>query len=430
MIISVITLFPELYQAFTNTSLIARARSAGLLTIDVSNIFDLVKAKERIDSPTFGHGSGMLIKPEIVEKAIVRQEGLYGKGLKVFFSPSGKKLNQDLLRSFAQRVQDNHLILLPARYEGMDCRVEQYYADETISLGDFVLMGGDIPAMALIEGVTRLVPGVVGKAESVELDSFMGPFVDYPHYTDPVDWKGLVVPEVIRSGNHKELETWRKDTAAFLTVTRHFDWLRSHVSDKGDISLAAKFIPSHYAVLMHDQVFLENGREGTSSVTSIDIHDIARSAKTYGIKNYYIVTPLADQQKIIKKLLEFWNTNAGIEYNPSRHAALESVILKNSLDEVIEEIKQKEACDPLLIATAAKEQPGVVKINYNEQERIWALKRPILIIFGTARGLATSVIEKCNFAFDSIRGFSTFNHLSVRSAASIVFDRWLGINRR
>ena len=262
MRISIVTLFPALYEPFLSTSLVHRAVQAGHVTFAVDDLLSHAAPKERIDSPTFGHSAGMLIKPEIVEKAIERQESLHGPAFKIFFSPQGKKLDQPLLKKLMSAIQQKkHAILLPARYEGMDARVEEHYADEIISIGDYVLMGGDLPAMVLIEGLLRLIPGVIGKQESVDEESFSGPFVDHPEFTAPVDWKGCVVPEVIRSGNHAEITTWRRKKAAQATVLHHFDWLRSHVDTTEDIKLAASYIPPHYVILMHSQVALEQGRE-------------------------------------------------------------------------------------------------------------------------------------------------------------------------
>lgn len=430
MNVSIVTLFPELYSPFLATSLVGKAQEHGHANISLINMFSMVEPKERIDSPTFGHGAGMLIKPEIVEKAIEQQEAKHGEAFKIFFSPAGKKLDQNLLKHiYEESSKKKHVMLLPARYEGMDARVEQVYADCLVSIGDFVLMGGDLPAMVLLEGLLRYVPGVIGKQSSVEQDSFSGPFVDNPEYTSPVVWKGLEVPEVIRSGDHKKIQVWQKNQAVEKTIIHHFEWLRSHIESKDDIDISAEYMPHHYAILMHDQVNLPDGTVGTSSVTSIDIHDIARSATTYGIKKYFIVTPLADQQKIIAKLLNFWHTSIGIQYNNNRHEALKNVTLVSTFEDALNCIKNDESASPLVIATAAKRYKHASRITYHDQEKVWSLKRPIALVFGTARGLSSQLLDSCDYLLEPIESFSKFNHLSVRSAAAIVFDRWLGINR-
>ncbi len=432
MNISIITVFPDLYTSFLNTSLIGRAQESGKVHCNVDGFFSYVAPKERIDAPTFGHGAGMLIRPEVVERAISAHEQKHGKAYKVFFSPQGKKLNQTLLKSMAQKVQEvGHLMLLPARYEGMDARVEEEYADEIISVGDFVLMGGDIPAMMLLEGMLRLIPGIVGKEESVREDSFSESFVDYPEFTAPVMWHGKEVPEVVRSGNHGAIRQWHLDQAAQKTVLHHFEWLRSHEVSDDAKKRAAKYIPPHYVVLMHGEVIVGDGNQvGATSVTSIDIHDIARSSATYGIKNFYVTTPLADQQRIVEKLLTFWNTQVGINYNPHRHRALRRARLTATIDEVIAAIEAQEGQMPVLVSTSARIMKHDKQISFSDQEVVWAKGKPVLFILGTGQGLSPELVARTDFLLNPIHGFTDFNHLSVRSAAAIIFDRWLGINEK
>ena len=430
MRLSVLTVFSKIYESFLQTSLVKRAQDNDIVSFDICEYFSFCKPKERIDATTFGHGTGMVIKPKVVEKAIESQEKKHGKSFKVFLSPQGKKFDQTLAKKIFDKAQESgHLLLVTSRYEGMDSRVEDYYADETISVGDFVLMGGDIPAMMVIETIMRFLPGVVGKQESVENESFSGPFVDYPQFSVPVKWKGFEVPEIVRSGDHGKVSQWRQEQAAEKTVLHHFQWLRSYPADKKQKDLAEKFIPSHYVVLMHDQIALEKGRVGTTSVASLDIHDIARSARTYNLKNYFMVTPLVDQQKIIKKILGFWDSDVGRKYNQNRHDAISRVIVTDSLDDVVKQIKKKEGKKPLLIATSARKlEECQESITYYDQEKIWDKQRPILFLLGTGRGLSEAIVKGCDYLLLPIEGFSSFNHLSVRSAAAIIFDRWLGVN--
>jgi len=429
MRISTLTLFPALYEPFFSTSLPARAVQAGIVSLGVDDLFSLVGPKKRIDSPSFGPGAGMLLKPEVIQQGIERQEQQYGPAYKIFFSPRGQKLDQVVLNKLSQVLQTKkHMMLIPARYEGMDARVEEVYADCILSIGDYVLMGGDLPAMVFMEGLLRLIPGVVGKEESVIEESFSGPFVDYPEYTAPVVWQGREVPEIVRSGNHGAIAAWRRDKAAHDSVIHHFAWVRSHTFLEEDKKLVAQHIPPHYVILMHSQVMLAGDIEGTSSVTSLDIHDIARSARTYGISKYFIVTPLLDQQRIVKKLLHFWQTDIGIDYNAQRHDALKNVSLVGSLDEALQLIHQDTKKTPLCIATSARQVHGIEGLTYYDQEKVWSQKRPVALIFGTARGLAHSVLTRCDYLLGPIEGFSDFNHLSVRSAAAVIFDRWLGAN--
>lgn len=431
MNISILSVFKELYEPFLQTSLLKRAQENGIVSIETASFSDFAFPKKRIDAPTFGPGAGMLIKPVVVEKAIQHFQERKGKAFKIFFSPQGQKLDQPLLKTIAQKAQDaGHLMLIPARYEGMDARVEAEYADMTVSVGDFVLMGGDIPAMMLLEGMLRLIPGVVGKQESVEQESFSGPFLDYPEYTEPVEWHGITVPEIVRSGHHAEIEKWRTERAVKKTVLHNFAWLRAYPVTDAQKKLAASYIPAHYMVLMHDEVFSGPERTvGTTSVMSIDIHDIARSSSTYGMKKFFIVTPLIDQQKIIKKFFSFWHSASGISYNANRHEALNLVSVVDRLEAAIADIEKREGKKPLLIGTSARETAGK-QISFYDQGVVWQEGRPVILLLGTGQGLSDQLIDRCDYVLNPIHGFSDFNHLSVRSAAAIIMDRWLGLNER
>jgi len=428
--ISILTVFDQLYDPFVHTSLVGRAQEKEIVHIDVQSFFAYVQPKERIDAPTFGPGAGMLIRPDVVQKAIEDKQERYGKAFKIFFSPRGEKIDQRVFETIAARMQETgHLMIIPARYEGMDDRVEREYADMVLSAGDFVIMGGDVPAMLLIEGVLRLIPQVVGKQESIARESFNGPFVDFPSYTEPLEWKGQRVPDVLRSGNHAAIEKWRSEHAVQKTVREHFLWLRSQNLTDHDKKQAEARIPSHYVALMHSGVLISEERKpGFTSVTSIDIHDIARSSKTYGIKEFFIVTPLLDQQRIVQKMLDFWKKGIGFEYNRCRYDAIQLVQLMSSLEELIKKIEEKEGKKPLIVTTSAQVGDAQQVVSYYDQKKAWEHDRPVLILFGTGQGLAPEVIEQSDYLLLPVNGFSDFNHLSVRSAVAIVLDRWLGNN--
>lgn len=449
MKISIITVFPEIFDSFLNLSLIGRAIEKKLVEFNVVRFSDMVQIKERIDEPTCGPGSGMIIKPEVVKKAIEECENKWGKGFKVFFSPQGKKLNQKIFKQLAtkflscEKIDDKnkdksqhnfHLILVCPRYEGMDERVQDYYSDLVLSIGDYVLMGGDIPAQVFLEGLLRFLPGVVGKQESVENESFSSAFLDYPEYGLPIEWNGLRIPEIILSGNHAEIEKWRSLRAAKKTIECRFDWFKKSLPSDKEIKVAKQFIPNHYIALMHNQILVKHGIEGNTSVASLDIHDIARSSATYGIKNYFIVTALEDQKKILDTFLGFWLSKEGKEYNLNRFDAVRRVCSAPSLDNVVDQIKEKEDKEPLIIATSAKEvaiqdELGETKlIDYFSQEKVFKQNRPVLILLGTGQGLNEHVIKRSDYLLTPIKGMTDYNHLSVRSAAAVILDRWLGLN--
>ena len=354
------------------------------------------------------------------------------KRLRFFFSPHGQVLDQYVLndvKELMSKKNSAHLMLIAGRYEGMDARVEQEYADLIISVGNFVLLGGDLPAMLFLEGFIRLIPGVVGNQQSVENDSFYGPLLDYPEYCLPIVWKEKRVPDIVRSGNHNAIAQWRLEQSVERTISGKFCWARRFQLNATHKKMFLSKIPSHYVVLMHADVLV--GKEklvGNTSVTSIDIHDIARSAMTYGIKNVFIVTPLKDQQAIVARFLEFWQEGDGVTYNNNRHEALSRVRIVSTYDEVISFISAHDCAMPLLIATSASKSLIHNKvIGYEQQWVVWQHQRPVVIMLCTGQGLAPVCFDKADYHLLPLEGLTEYKHLSVRSAAAIIFDRWLGL---
>ena len=440
--ITIITVFPELHETFVATSLLGRAQEQGLLRISTLKLSDFVPVKKRIDTPSCGPGAGMVIKAEVAQAALEHAYEQHGKGTTIFFSPQGRVLDSRGVQELAQacvggaaKVRSErgadaprHVVLLCGRYEGVDARIEEAYADHIVSIGDYVLMGGDLPAQVLLEAVLRYVPGVVGKAASVEYDSFTGPFLDYPAYGQPVTWNDKSVPEVLLSGDHAKIDAWRKDDACRRTLRTRFDWLRAQELSREDVSYVQERMPGHYAVLMHDQVLIgrKEQKPGQTSVTTIDVHDIARSCATYGLKKFFIVTPLYEQQKQLEVFFSFWHTSKGKDYNVNRFEAMSLVQVCSSLAEVEEKIERLEGTRAVKVATSAKPHAETMTIHYNDQEEVWRHERPVLILFGTGQGLVSELVGACEYVLAPVFGFSNYNHLSVRCAVAIIFDRWIG----
>ncbi|MFC1854744.1 tRNA (guanosine(37)-N1)-methyltransferase TrmD [Candidatus Dependentiae bacterium] len=443
MKVSILTVFPAFYNEFLSTSLVKLAQDRGLVEFNFVEFASLCQPGKRIDEPTVGPGPGMILKPEIVEKAIEKCEKEHGFGLKIFFSPQGQKLSQPIFRQFSELLQvepceedknsgsggnAKHIILVCARYEGIDARVEEEFADFVFSIGDYVLMGGDLPAQVFLEGLLRLLPGVLGNEESAKTESFETPFFDHPEYGLPVEWKGEKIPDVVQSGHHKEIALWRKKEAAEKTLLNRFDWFRSQDEiSKNDLDLAKSIIPPHYVVLMHGRVVVKGKNCSTTSVASLDLHDIARACATFGVKNFFVVTPLLDQQSIVKEFISFWTDESGKKFNYSRFQAVSKLILCSSLDEVKERIRAQDGDLPLMITTSAKQHDHEKVITYNDQGRVWKEKKPILMVIGTGQGLEEDLVQESDFLLTSIDGMSDYNHLSVRAATGIILDRWLGL---
>jgi tRNA (guanine37-N1)-methyltransferase len=224
MKIDVITIFPRMVEAGLAEGVVGRAKASGLLDIVVHNLRDFTTDKHHVvDDVPFGGGPGMVMKPEpffAALEAICERRGT--PDAVILLSPAGEPFSQ----AGAKRLSAlRHLVLLCGRYEGIDERVREALATEEISIGDYVLSGGEVPALAVIDAVARLVPGVVGDCGSVEADSFTRGLLDYPHYTRPAEFEGRQVPEVLLSGHHAEIRRWRRETALQRTKDRRPDLL-------------------------------------------------------------------------------------------------------------------------------------------------------------------------------------------------------------
>jgi len=212
--IDVITIFPELVRAPLGQSLLGKAIEAGVLDVRVHDLRDWTDDPHRtVDDAPFGGGPGMVMRPDVWFRAVESLDP--ERGRVVLLSPAGRRLDQELVRELAA---ENHLTLLCGRYEGVDERVVEGLPAEEVSIGDYVLSGGELPALVVIEAVTRLVPGVIGRRESHEQDSFADPeLLDHPHYTRPREFRGMSVPDVLVGGDHGEIERWRRRAAEAKT---------------------------------------------------------------------------------------------------------------------------------------------------------------------------------------------------------------------
>jgi tRNA (guanine37-N1)-methyltransferase len=233
MRIDVLTLFPEFFEVLKNWSIIGRALQQGIFSLNTVNIRDFSKDKhKRVDDYPFGGGPGMVMKPEPIYDAISSVKT--DKSLTIFLSPQGKVLNQELANKLSK---ESHLILLCGHYEGVDNRIIENYIDMEVSIGDYVLTGGEIPAMVLIDSVVRLLPGTLSSEESYMEESHYDGLLEYPQYTRPRVFNGLPVPEILLSGDHEKIREWRKYQALKNTFLKRPDLLEKRKLSKSEMEM-------------------------------------------------------------------------------------------------------------------------------------------------------------------------------------------------
>lgn len=415
MKITVITAFPELMRNYLASSVLGRGIAAGKLEAEVVDIRDFSEGSYRqIDDYCYGSG-GMMLMAEPLAKAVESVSG-GAKPYVVYPSPQGVRLHQELVEDLARK---EHLVIVCGHYEGVDERFTEKYVDMEISLGDFVLTGGEMPAMAIVDAVSRLIPGVVGSESSVEEDSFYSGMLDTPHYTRPAEWRGERVPEVLLNGDAKAIERWRRRQSVERTLDR-----------RPDIAGRAGIIPwlsgGAYVMEVHYPVLDKRGEKSSTAITGMDLHDIARACRTYGIKKYLLVTPIAQQREMAKRIAGHWTSGWGADYNPDRREAFSTLKIFASVQKAIAWAEEKEKKPVFKIATTAKRHAGAQHWLTLKREILRRDHSP-LIIFGTGWGLHDEVMEMADAVMTPICGGKDgWNHLSVRSAVSITLDRFFG----
>ena len=220
----VITLFPELFPGVLGASLTGKALDQGLWQLHTIELRRFGEGKHRnVDDTPAGGGAGMVLRADIVGRAIEAAMAM-GDGPVLYLSPRGKPFNQQMAANLAQMPG---VTMLCGRFEGVDERVIEHYDVQEVSLGDFVMTGGELAAQAVLDATVRLIPGVLGNAESAEEESFSNGLLEHPHYTRPAEWQGRTIPDVLTSGNHAAIESWRKEQSEKITAERRPDlWAR------------------------------------------------------------------------------------------------------------------------------------------------------------------------------------------------------------
>lgn len=446
---AICTLFPEYFDSPLATGLLGRALGDGVLTVERVNPRDFTEDNHRtVDDRPYGGGPGMVMLLAPVLKALDKVEQSGGRGRTILLTPRGRQMDQAMARELAA---EKKITVICGRYEGLDARLGDLVDIEEVSVGDFVLSGGEAAACCLLEAVGRLLPGFMGHEESGDEESFAQGLLEYPHYTRPevvTDEQGkeLRVPDVLLSGDHKRIAEYRREQALATTWERRPELLSTAPLTQQDVETirrhrAAAPKPARgrnlHLVLAHHPVLNKEGREVAVSLTNLDIHDIGRVSRCYGLGGFYLSTPLEDQRRLAATLLEHWTGGAGSVANPDRAEALSGVAVVESIEDALDRVRERSGRDPLVYVTSARiapekrsggrrkktDEPATVTIPQVAE----ALdEKPVVLLLGTGSGLTPSVVRAADAVVRPLRPFADYNHLSVRSATSMLVDRILG----
>ncbi len=419
---TVLTIFPEFFDSFLSCGLMAKAVEAGVVSVDRVNPRDFATDRHHtVDDRPYGGGPGMVMGLPTLVSAL---RSLERPGRRLMLSPAGRPLTQ---RFAAELAGEEALTLLCGRYEGIDARLFDLFDITPVSVGDFVLSGGESAAACLMEAVSRLAPGFMGKEASAEEESFSAGLLEYPHYTRPEVFEGLAVPPELLSGNHAAIAAWRRERSLETTLARRPDLFDAATITREEAARLRRLPRARagrnmHLGLVHGPVVLKDGKVGTVSLTNLDVHDIARVSRTYGLGGFEVVSPLRDQLALAARIVGHWREGPGLAANPDRTEALSLVRLHEGLDAALDAVAADHGRRPALVATSAK---GPATLSFAAARELIG-SRPTLVVLGTGHGLADAVLERADGILPPLRPFSDYNHLSVRAAAGILTDRLLG----
>ncbi len=466
----IVTLFPEFFDSPLETGLLAKARQQGVLEVQRVNPRDFTTDAHRtVDDRPYGGGPGMVMLLDPLRKALASlgvpdaapvttpedspcvDEAPQRRV--ILLTPRGKPFTQNMARELAREAR---LTVICGRYEGVDARLGALIPIEELSVGDFVLNGGETAALCMLEAVGRLLPNFMGHEASGEEESFSHGLLEYPHYTRPevvTDARGRshAVPSALTSGDHGRIAAWRREQALLATWERRPDLLASATLREED----ARFLRrakrdaarpprgrNLYIALTHHPVLNKLGEVTAVSLTNLDLHDISRVSRSYGLGGFFVVTPLEDQQRMAATLLDHWTTGAGGVVNPDRAEALSMATTVSSVEAALSCIRELTGRAPFVYATSARLDPfqtgprrrrrSAAKRAQDPPTRPLAeasarLERePVCVLLGTGWGLAPELIHAADAVLQPLRPLSDYNHLSVRSAAAVLVDRLLG----
>jgi tRNA (guanine37-N1)-methyltransferase len=423
MVFNICTIFPTIFEHLFSKGVLSKALEKGLISLKPVDIRDFAENKHKnCDDYQYGGGVGLVMKPEPIHKAVA---SLAERGRVILLDPVGERFTQKTAERLAGY---SALTFICGRYEGVDERVRGLVADEAISIGDFILTGGEFAAISIIDAVARLLPGVLGDEESLSEESFYNG-LEYPHYTRPPEYMGYAVPEILLGGSHAEISAWRQREALKRTAFYRADIFPAEKLEKADEALKASLYSLTRSrkgrrlkvalALMHYPMRDKHGDIVCSSITNMDLHDISRTAATFGAERFFVVTPLAAQTAIAERVITHWLKGWGALYNSNRSEAFAGTELCLSLGEALAAAEDIWGEKPIIAVTSAKDAGNISCRMLGDL----AEKKPVIILFGTGWGFHPSVLDAADFILEPVCGVGEFNHLSVRGAAAIIMER-------
>jgi tRNA (guanine37-N1)-methyltransferase len=423
----ILTIFPEFFESPFSLGIFKKASEKGIVELKTHDIRDYTEDRHRtVDDSPYGGGGGMLMKPGPIGRAVENAKRNGSNPLVILTTPAGEIFTDETARELSGYDQ---LIIICGRYEGIDERVREIYVDREISIGDYVLSGGEYAAAVIVDSVARFIPGFLGNVSSPESDSFKDWLLEYPQYTRPEEYMGRKIPEVLLSGNHKEIDEWRRRESVKRTYLRRpelLDRARLTLDDitaLNDLKKASRPDFKAYIALVHYPVYNNRLTVITTAFTNLDVHDISRAGKTYGIEKFYLVQPNPEQQRLAERVLRHWTEGEGPALNKSRAEAMEFVEISDSLGDAVSDIEKIEGRKPVIVVTDARPRNNM--IGYGELRDLMAGEDsgPFLLVFGTGWGLSEEIMQGADYTLKPVSGYTGYNHLSVRSAAAIILDR-------
>src|SRR6056300_212441 len=427
MKINTVSTFPRIIKEATKYGIVSNAVKNKLININHFSLINDLSQGDRIDDEQYGIDPGMVLSYEKSYKLFKRIKTLNPNTKFIFTSPKGTKLTNDLAISLSS---EKNITIVCGRYEGYDQRIIDEYCDLEVSIGDYVLTGGELAACVLIDSVARMIKGVVGNENSVKSDSLMESMLKGPVYTRPKIYRGKKVPNILLSGNHANIKKHLRKTSLVTTLKKREDLLEKtkiSLEESNQLKSIKKEIINKniYIALVHYPIENIKGETIKTSLTNLDIQDIARSANTYGINKYFITHPVKEQRMLAEKVIQYWSNEKVRKNDNTKHSSIDKIILKNSLNSAIREIRAKHGVRPITIATDARMVHNMTSYS-TLRDRILNIDKPVLIIFGTGWGLTKSTLESADYILKPVGGYYEYNHLSVRSAVAIILDRLLG----